>query len=158
MDSTLQNVLVAVTCVAMAAWLATVASAALRLARARAGDDPNAVVDRAGSVARVSSRVTLPAALVVAVAGGWYVLGRDLSIDPNWWIGTAVASWLVATFGSTLVRARQLRGAAELAERDGAGDEEVQWRIRRADLTSRGELVLLLVATLVVALQPTAPL
>jgi hypothetical protein len=156
MDSTLQHVLVAVVAVAGAAWIGAVAASTTMLARARAGGDASVVVTRAGTVARVAHAAALPAAVVVAAAGAWYVLGRDLAIDPHWWIGTALGAWITCFFGATAMRGRHLRSAITLSERDGAGDEEVQWRIRRVDLLARGELLLLVVAAAVVVLQPTA--
>ncbi len=158
MSTTTQHVLVALIAVAAAAWIASVALAMQLLARARASGDAARVVQRAAVATRVAWFAALPAALVVAASGVWYVLGRDLSIDPNWWIGTALAAWLMCFFGATAMRGRHLRGAITLAERDGDDEEEVQWRIRRVDLLARGELLLLVVATVVVVLQPSSPI
>jgi hypothetical protein len=154
MDSTLQTVLVAVFALAGAAWLLTVAIGALLGARVRGGGDGAAIVAHARRTARLTRFVTLPAAILVAVSGGWYVLGRDLALGSNWWIGTAIGAWLVCFFGATLLRAPQLSRAACLSVEHGADDEDVQWRIRQADLTSRGELLLLTVAAVVVASRP----
>ena len=60
----------------------------------------------------------------------------------------------MAFLGSTLLRAPQLSRAAALAQTRGADDEDVQWRIRQVDLTSRGELLLLVVAVVVVVIRP----
>jgi hypothetical protein len=154
MDSTLQTVLVVLFVVAGATWLATVAIGALLGARVRGTGDEAAIVAHARRIARLTRLATLPAAVVVAASGGWYVLGRDLSIASNWWIGTAIGAWIVCFFGATLLRAPQMSRAAQLSVEHGVGDEDVQWRIRQADLVSRGELLLLVVAGAAVAMRP----
>lgn len=154
MDSSLQHVLVAVCGLAAAAWLLVVAATAGWGMRVRGGEDAGAVVDYARRMAQLSVRVALPAALVLAVAGSWYVLGRDLGIAEHWWIGTALGAWIVAFFGSTLLRGAQLGHAVKLSGTQGVDDEDVQWRIRQVDLTARGELLLLAVAVVVVLVRP----
>ncbi|MCB0879877.1 MAG: hypothetical protein KDC46_12965 [Thermoleophilia bacterium] len=158
MSSSTQHLLVATAALGAVAWLVGVAVITIGIARARNAGDPDATVARARRMRTVTLALTVPGAILVAAAGGWYVLGRDLSIDPNWWIGTALATWLVTTFGSTFGRARQLSLAADRAGEHGTDDEDAQWRIRRVDLIARGELLLLVVAVVVVVLQPTAPL
>ncbi len=148
-------VLVVVVAIAAAAWIVVVGTTAGWGMRVRAGDDPEAVVGYARRIERLSLLVALPAAVVAAAAGGWYVAGRDLALVDNWWIGTAIGAWVVAFFGSTLLRAPQLQRAVQLSTEHGAGDEDVQWRIRQVDLTSRGELVLLVVAAVVLVVRPS---
>ena len=154
MDSTLQTVLVAVAAIAALAWIAVVAATAGFGMRVRGGDDAGAVVSYAARMASLSRFVALPAAIVAAAAGGWYVADRNLAIEANWWIGTAIGAWVVAFFGSTALRAAQLAHAVRLSGSAGADDEDVQWRIRQVDLTARGELLLLVVAVVVVVLRP----
>lgn len=155
MDSTLQTVLVAVLAAASTAWILVVATTAGWGMRVRSGDDPAAVVAYARRVAKLSLLVALPAALLAAGAGGWYVVDRDLKVGDNWWIGTGIGAWIVAFFGSTMLRSLQLDSAVLLASTEGAGAEDVQWRIRQVDLTSRGELVLLVVAAIVLVVRPS---
>jgi hypothetical protein len=155
MDSTLQTVLVVVAAAAGVAWIAATAATAGFGMHVRSGEDAQAVVDYARRMARITSLVALPAAVLAAAAGGWYLADRDVELAANWWAGTAIGAWIVAFFGATLLRAPQLQRAVGLAGVHGADDEDVQWRIRQVDLTSRGELVLLVVAVLVVVLQPS---
>lgn len=154
MDSTLQTVLVVVFALSGAAWIATVALGAVRGARVRSGDDAAAVIDHARWLARLARRVTMPAAIVVAATGGWWVYDSGTSLGSHWWIGTAIGAWLVCVFGATLVRAPLLSTAVQLSTEHGADDEDVQWRIRQVDLTGRGELLLLVVTAVVVAIRP----
>jgi ABC-type uncharacterized transport system permease subunit len=154
MDSTLQTVLVTIVAAAAAAWIVVVATTAGWGMQVRSGDDPAAVVAYARRVGQLSRFVALPAAVLAAAAGGWYVAGRDLALVDNWWIGTGIGAWIVAFFGSTLLRGAQLQRAVTISTTEGPGDEDVQWRIRQVDLTSRGELVLLLVAALVLVIRP----
>ncbi len=154
MDSTLQTVLVVLVAASAAAWICVVAATAGWGARVRARDDADAVVAYAKRIATLSRVVALPAAFVAMAAGGWYVTDRNLSFAEHWWIGTGVGAWIVAFFGSTLLRAPQLRRAVALSAQHGADDEDVQWRIRQVDLTSRGELLLLVVAAVVLVVRP----
>lgn len=154
MDSTLQTVLVVVFCIAVGAWIAVTAVVAGYGMRVRSGDEPQRVVDYARRMARIAAFVALPASVLAIAAGGWYLADRNLGLGDEWWIGTGVGAWIVAFFGSTLLRAPQLRRAVALAGTKGAYDEDVQWRIRQVDLTSRGELVLLVTAAVVLAIRP----
>lgn len=154
MDSGLQTLLATIAALAAITWLASVAWASASLGRVRAGDDPGAVVSLAARLARRVAHVALAAALVAAGAGLWFVLDRDLSLASNWWVGTAIGAWLVSFFGSTISRRRELASAVRLSAELGAGDEDVQWRIRRVDLLGRGEALLLSVAIAVVAWHP----
>jgi hypothetical protein len=154
MDANLQLLLATVCVLAMLAWLAVVLGTAGSLQVVRGRGDAQATVDRARLLARVAWRVGVPAAILVALSGVGYVLVRDLSIAGNWWIGTAIGAWLAAFAGSTISRGAQLSRAVALAGDRGAGDEDVQWRIRREDLTSRGEALLLVVAVAVVVVRP----
>ncbi len=155
MDSTLQIILVALVAAASAAWILVVATTAGWGMHVRSGDDPAAVVNYARRVGKLSLLVALPAALIAAGAGTWYIADRDLKLVDNWWLGTAIGAWIVAFFGSTMLRAPQLQRAVLVSTQQGADDEDVQWRIRQVDLTSRGELVLLLVAAVVLVIRPS---
>jgi hypothetical protein len=155
MDSTLQTVLVVLFTAAFAAWILVVATTAGWGMRVRSGDDPAAVVGYARRIATLSLLVALPAAVIAAGAGGWYVADRDLEVVDNWWIGTGIGAWVVAFFGSTMLRAPQLQRAVQISGEQGPADEDVQWRIRQVDLTSRGELVLLVVAAIVLVVRPS---
>jgi hypothetical protein len=154
MDTTLHMVLAFGAAIAAAAWLASVAWTSATLGRARSGDDAEAVVARAGRLAGSAAIGAFVAALVAGGAGLWYVLDRDLSLASNWWVGTAIGAWVVAFFGSTITRRRELSTAVRLSGERGTEDEDVQWRIRRVDLLGRGETLLLAVAIAVVAWQP----
>ncbi len=155
MDSGLQTALVVVVALAAAAWILVVAATAGWGMRVRSGDDPAAVVAYASRIRRLSTLVALPAAVLAALAGGVYVADRDLALVDNWWIGTGIGAWIVAFFGSTLLRGPQLGRAVAISTTAGADDEDVQWRIRQVDLTSRGELVLLVVAAIVLVVRPS---
>lgn len=155
MDSTLQTILVVVVAAASAAWILVVATTAGWGMRVRSGDDPAAVVNYARRVATMSLLVAMPAAIIAGGAGTWYVTERDLQLVDNWWIGTGMGAWIVAFFGSTMLRAQQLQRAVLISTQRGPDDEDVQWRIRQVDLTSRGELVLLTVAAIVLVLRPS---
>ncbi|MCW2920854.1 MAG: hypothetical protein JWL76_728 [Thermoleophilia bacterium] len=155
MDSGLQTTLVVLAVAGAATWILVVATTAGWGMRVRSGDDPAAVVSYARRIAKLSLFVALPAALLAAVAGGWFVADRDLALVDNWWVGTGIGAWIVAFFGSSLLRGPQLNRAVQISSTAGADDEDVQWRIRQVDLTSRGELVLLVVAAIVLVIRPT---
>lgn len=155
MESTLQVVLVVVAGIAAAAWAVSVAVTAVMLDVARARRDAARVVDTAAGVERHVGRAALASAIVLAIAGSWYLWDRGLWSADAWWVGTAIGAWLVAFFGATLLRVPQLRAARRLSADHGAEDEDVQWRIRQVDLTARGELVLLVTALTVVFAQPS---
>jgi hypothetical protein len=154
MDAGLEQATAIVALVAAGCWLALVAWSTASLARARTAGDAPRVVDRAASVARVATLAAAPLAVIAGVAGVTYVAEGAASLDSDWWVGTAIGTWLVCFFGSTLLRGRHLTHAVRLSSEHGVEDEDVQWRIRRVDLLGRGELLLLVVALLVVALQP----
>jgi hypothetical protein len=139
---------------ACATWLATVALAVFSGGRARADEDPAAAVAHATRQARISRLVGVPAALAVLGLGLWLVRANDLSSANEWWVGTAIGTWIVAFFGSTMLRSMMLTRAAQVAMVDGPGAEDVRWRIRQVDMTVRGELLLLSVAAIVLVVQP----
>ena len=154
MDANLQSTLFVIFVIATSAWLGAVAATAGFGARVRAVGDADQVVAYASRFARITTLVALPAACIVLASGGAYVLGREMTIAQDWWIGTALGAWIVAMLGSTLLRAPQLSRAVLLAGEHGAEDEDVRWRIRQVTLVVRGELLLLSVAALVLIIQP----
>lgn len=154
MDASLQNLLAVVAGSAAGSWLLVIGWTSLRLDLARGRDDAALAVAQAGSSSRTANLLGVPLALVAAAAGSWYVIDGPASLAGDWWVGTAIGAWLVCFFGSTLMRGRHLATAVRLAGERSADDEDVQWRIRRVDLLSRGESLLLAVAIVVVALQP----
>lgn len=155
MDDSLQATLIVVTGLAAIAWVASVAMTALSLDVVRGRGEPGGVVATARRLERWPARVALAAAVLVAIAGSSYLWSRGLSSGDEWWVGTAIGAWLVAFFGSTILRVPQLSAARRRSTTEGVHDEDVQWRIRQVDLTARGELLLLLVAFAVVVAQPS---
>jgi hypothetical protein len=137
-----------------ATWLATVALAAFSGGRARADEDPSAAVAHATRHARISRFVGVPAALLVLGVGLQLVAKSDLSSANEWWVGTAMGTWIVAFSGSTMLRSTMLNRAARVATVEGPDAEDARWRIRQVDMTVRGELLLLVVAAIVLVLQP----
>lgn len=140
---------------AAAAWLLSVAWSAARGARVRERGTADEVVAYAAKDARVSNRVGVPAAILAAAAGGWYAADRDLAIASHWYVGTAIATWVVAFLGSTAFRGAALHKAVGIAATSGAGDEDVRWRIRQVTLVTRGEVLLLVVAAAVLLIRPS---
>jgi hypothetical protein len=65
-----------------------------------------------------------------------------------------MGTWIVAFSGSTMLRSTMLNRAARVATVEGPDAEDVRWRIRQVDMTVRGELLLLVVAAIVLVLQP----
>ena len=146
MDSTLQTVLVVVVAVGATAWIVVVAATAvLGHARARAATIAAAVVALRARGWRAGRRVVaVPGrAACRSVAGGWVAGSTCDSVTSDWWIGTGIGAWIVAFLGSTLLRGTAAGAGGPARRRRGADDEDVQWRIRQVDLTSRGELLLL---------------
>lgn len=139
-------------------WVGAVASTALMGARVRGRGTAQEVVDWGGRHAKLTNLVAIPAALVALGAGIWGVQQRDLSIDPNWWIGTGLGAWAVAFIGSTMQRGLLLRRAVAQSGTETAESEDVQWQLRQVSLVVRGELLLLVVALVVIALMPTGAL
>ncbi|MCW2927781.1 MAG: hypothetical protein JWM86_1749 [Thermoleophilia bacterium] len=154
MDSPLQTALLIATALASATWIVAVAWSAGRGAQVRSKGSAQDVVDYAGTDARISSRVAIPAALIALATGVWLVAAADLDIRSHWYVGTALGAWPVAFLGSTALRGAQLKQAHDIAAKQGAEDEDVRWRIRQVTLITRGELMLLLVAAAVVIIQP----
>lgn len=154
----METALPALWAISSLAWLVIVAATAWVGARVRARGDAEAGVRYAARFAALSKWVAIPAALLALAFGIAAVQSRGFSIDPHWWVGTALGAWIVAFLGSTLMRGALLAKAVEVARSVGADAEDVRWRIRQVTLVSRGELVLLLATAAVVALQPDAPL
>jgi hypothetical protein len=139
-------------------WVGAVASTALMGARVRARGNAEQVVDWGRRHARLTNRIAIPAALVALGAGIWGVQQRDLSIDPHWWIGTGLGAWAVAFLGSTMQRGLLLRRAVAQSGVETPESEDVQWQLRQVSLVVRGELLLLVVAAVVIALLPSGAL
>lgn len=142
--------------VSAAAWIGAVAATAWTGARVRARGDAVEVVSWARRHARRSGTVAVPAALVAVGSGIWAVQVRDLSIDPNYWIGTGLGAWAVAFFGSTLWRGKLLARAVARADELGPDEEDVRWQVRQVSLVVRGELLLLTVALLAIGFRPVS--
>lgn len=157
MGDGIQSVLMIVFSIAALGWLIQVLTTIAFLGRARSRENHDLALNRAKRIATTTLFAAIPLALVTAAAGAWIVRENpDLSVAKDWWIGTAIGSWIVAFFGSTLGRAAQLRQAVRVSTSAGSDDEDVRWRIRNVDLVSRGELLLLSVAAIVVVLHPNA--
>lgn len=144
--------------IATGAWLGCVAATTWTGSRVRARGDAAAGVAWAERHRRLTTLVAVPSALIALGSGIWAVLDRDLSIDPNWWIGTGIGAWVVAFLGSTLPRGPLLRRAVARAVQLGPDEEDVRWQVRQVSLVVRGELLLLVVAAVVIALRPTGEL
>lgn len=137
-----------------AIWVAAVAWTTLQGALVRARGDADAAVAWGALHARVTRLIAVPAALLTLATGIAWVREHDLGIDPNWWIGTGIGAWAVCFLGSTLPRGSALARAVTQAGDEGAQSEDVRWQLRQASLIARGELLLLVVAIVVIALTP----
>jgi hypothetical protein len=135
-------------------WTGAVAATALFGARTRSRGSAEDVVAWGARHAKLTRMVAIPAALVALAASIAGVRARDLSIDPHWWIGTGIGAWVVAFLGSTMGRGRALARAVRQAGTETAESEDVQWQLRQVSLVVRGELLLLVVALVVIALTP----
>lgn len=143
---------------AAALWVAAVAWTTIVGARVREHGDADAVVAWGASHARVTRWIAVPAALVALAAGILGVRERGLEVDPSWWIGTGLGAWAVCFLGSTLPRGKALSRAVAQAGSEGAESEDVRWQLRQVSFIVRGELLLLVVALVVIALTPTTTL
>jgi hypothetical protein len=143
---------------ASALWVGAVAWTTVHGARVRAREDADAVVGWGARHARITRWVAVPAALAALATGIAGVRERDLGIDPHWWIGTGIAAWVVCFLGSTLPRGKALSRAVAQAGTEGAQSEDVRWQLRQVSFVARGELLLLVVALVVIALTPTTTL
>jgi len=143
---------------AAAVWVGCVAATAWVGARVRARGDAEGAIAWARRHAKLTTFVAGPAAILALVAGILAVNERDLSIDPEWWIGTGIGAWAVCFLGSTMWRPALLRRAIARADQLGAEEEDVRWQVRQVSLIVRGELLLLVVAIFVIALTPSSPI
>lgn len=165
MDEPLDIALTALVAAAAAVWL--IALAALDIAGRSTVRDGTAtdLVSLATRIARVSRRVILPAALVVAAAGAVELTRHDLSTQSHTWVGSAVALWLVAVLGTALDRTMAAGRAVQVAtlalgdtggapgptrrslalDEDADLDEDARWRTWQLRLLARCELLVVAV-------------
>ncbi|MCW2974446.1 MAG: putative integral rane protein [Thermoleophilia bacterium] len=140
--------------VAIAAWLGTVLVFAIYGGRARVTRSAEASVALFRRLAVVNRAVALPGAFLALLAGGYLIHDAGQSVTDHWWIGTGIGAWIVCFFGSTMSRGSECVRIGTLAGEKGSDDEDVQWRIQRLVFLARGETLLLVVALVVMVVQP----
>jgi hypothetical protein len=136
------------------AWIILVVTLEVRGTRIRRTGSDQARVDWAVRAGQQSRLLALPGSLVVLLTGGVLMAERNVTIAESWWLGASIGCWIVAFLGSTMLRGPECKRIGRLADEHGAGDEDVQWRIRRVVLLGRGELLLLAVALTLMLWQP----
>jgi hypothetical protein len=97
----------------------------------------------------------MPSSLLVLLAGGWLMHDAGLTFAHAWWLGAGLGLWIVAFFGSTMLRGAFLSRVVKAAAERGPDNEDVHWRLRQVVLIARGELLLLTVALALMVLTPT---
>lgn len=155
MDVSLYDGVTALHVAAAVAWIGTVAVLELLGLRVRARGDAHAAVAFAADRGWVGRVLALPGALVLLISGGWLAQDGDVELDQAWWLGSGIGLWLVAFLGSAMLRGPEARRIVALAAQLGADAEEVRWRVWRVTLLQRGELLLLVVALMLMVLQPS---
>jgi uncharacterized membrane protein len=108
---------------------------ALRVIRS---DDPDETPRLARHIEAIGSRVFVPAAVVLLIAGAVMTAQRFSFMDA--WIVAAIALWLLSAVAASVYLAPRAKRAAELFETEGPGSEAGLGLVRRLFLVSRLEL------------------
>jgi len=155
MDISLYQSIVALHVVAIAAWFGTALTFAVIGTRVRGRGDDAATVAFLGDTGWVSRAVTLPAAVVALLSGGYLMGDAKLGLGANWWLAAGISLWLVAFLGGTMSRGAECARITRLAAAEEVDAEDVRWRARRVLLLARGELLLLAIALFLMVTQPS---
>ena len=108
---------------------------------------PNGVLTGAVAIVRFSTRVGLPAAVILLIAGLWMTFG--FGISNGVWINVGFVLWLLAAVGGSALMhpaARRLRNAAN--------DTEAVALARRIVLIGGAEIILVAIAIWVMGAKP----
>ncbi|MEO6866977.1 MAG: hypothetical protein ABI200_03055 [Gaiellales bacterium] len=154
MATTTQTILLMFAILGAVAWIGTVLELELHGQRMRRAEDGDKNVAFAAREARIAKLVTMPGAALVLIAGTWLAVEMDRTIAGYWWLGSLLGLWIVAVMGSLLLRGARLRAVLASAAEHGSDEEDVRWRLRQVLLLARGELLLLVVAVVLVIVQP----
>lgn len=155
MGISLHEVVLAVHVAAAVAWIGSVLAFEVLGVRQRRRGDAAEGVAFAADHAFFTRAVALPGALALLLSGGWLMGDSGLDVGESWWVGAGIGIWIVAFLGSTMLRGPHLARAVKLAAEMGADAEDVRWRIRQVRLVTRGELLLLTVALVLMVLTPS---
>jgi hypothetical protein len=108
---------------------------------------PNGVLTGAVAIVRFSTRVGLPAAVILMIAGMWMMVGYGVANGT--WISIGFVLWLLAALGGSALMhpaARRLRNAAN--------DAEAVALARRIVLIGGAEIILVAIAIWVMGAKP----
>jgi uncharacterized membrane protein len=155
MHITHTSLIVALHIIAVVAWLGTVLTVATLGGRVRVKGTPEQSVALFGQLGWMSRAVALPGAIVTLLAGGYLLHDGGYSLSGDWWIGTGLGAWIICFLGSTMSRGSEAKRITKLAAEKGPDEEDVQWRIQRIVFLARGEALLLVVALIVMVVQPS---
>jgi hypothetical protein len=129
--------------------LALVVSLILAIASSRRG--PEALVGRATSAVAISTRIGLPAAVILLIAGFWMMGQAGLNYGSTW-VSIGFATWLLAAFVGSGIQhpiARRMRHA-------GAGTAEAVRYARVILLVGVAQIVILVIAIWAMSAKPGA--
>ena len=108
---------------------------------------PNGVLTGAVAIVRFSTRVGLPAAVILLIAGLWMMMGYGVANGT--WISAGFVLWLLAALGGSALMhpaARRLRNATS--------DTEAIALARRIVLIGGAEIILVAIAIWVMGAKP----
>ena len=108
---------------------------------------PNGVLTGAVAIVRFSTRVGLPAAVILLIAGLWMMVGYGVANGA--WISAGFVLWLLAALGGSALMhpaARRLRNATS--------DTEAIALARRIVLIGGAEIILVAIAIWVMGAKP----
>lgn len=155
MGISLHECVLAVHVVSAVAWIGSVLAFEVLGVRQRRRANAAEGVSFAADHAVFTRTVALPGSLALLLSGGWLMQDSGLDIGEAWWIGAGIGIWIVAFVGSTMLRAPRLARVVTVAAEIGADAEDVRWRLRQVRLITRGELLLLTVALVLMVLTPS---
>jgi uncharacterized membrane protein len=124
-------------------WVGGALSSQVLAAPVRATNDPPAPVSFAHDVEWIGLRVFLPASIVLLLSGIGLVLEGDWGFS-TMWVLLGLAAYALSVVTGALFLAPESGRITALLDARGAEDQEVQNRIHRVFLTSRIELMVLI--------------
>jgi uncharacterized membrane protein len=153
MDITLSEFLLFAHITFVAVWLGGDALMQVLALRARAaGPEPTAAF--MSDVEWVGARVLTPASLLVVIFGLWLVLEEEAWEFSEFWVSAGMAVFIASFLAGVTFLGPESGRIGKLTEARGAGDIEVQNRIRRVLTVSRIELLLLVLVVLDMVVKP----